>query len=128
MIPKAFECQENLLRFSRSKYDPALFCYYHKNILHGLCKIRADDFICEGTIVLTKTIWSNFQLPLNIGLFCTSAFIIFHSINQRTKSLKYHAVNQEEKALLGSLVGQTNWFTNQSRPDIRFDVLNLVIA
>ena len=71
-----FHVKEVLLSsgFVQSKYDPALFCYYHENMLQGLCAIHVDDFIHTGTDIFEKVILNVFQSSFKIGKSFTNSF------------------------------------------------------
>ena len=47
------------------------------------------------------------------------------SVNAKRAASKYDDINEEEMSKLKSLVGQLGWLSNNTRPDISYDVLEI---
>ena len=131
------------------KLDPALFFWHKNGILSGLICIHVDDFIWAGTKEFKESIMKNLETHFKVGsMACGKFHYLGVSIVQMSESIrvtqkKYvqevHEIEInserakqrkdelkiEEKQTLQATIGQLNWLSTQTRPDIAFDVCDL---
>ena len=131
------------------KTDPAAFYYYHNGILSGIFLMHVDDFLWGGTewfencIVAKvrnhfKVVEQNGNVFKYIGMNIEQQKngVIVHQ-NEFCKTLEAIQINpdriknkdlvctNEEIEMFRKLVGQLQWLSINSRPDLSFDVLEL---
>ena len=131
------------------KLDPALFFWYKNEMLSGIICIHVDDFIWAGTQEFKVTIMNNLEKHFKVGsTACGQFHYLGVSITQQSDSImvtqrKYvqevqeielesdrakqrqDELNSEEKQKMQATIGQLNWLSTQTRPDIAFDVCDL---
>jgi len=125
---------------TRSKYDQALFFWRNKGKLQGVLCCHVDDFFYAGTRLfhekivshvqksfdLSKESFSTFQY-LGLDINQTGEFVAMHQ-NDYIKTLQpielkdtsKRNLTQEEKLQLKALIGQIQWVSKQTRPDLAF--------
>ena len=131
------------------KTDPAGFYWYHEGQLEGVFLMHVDDYLWGGSnnfvnFVISK-LCSNFMVGQQsreifkyIGLEVKQdKKCITLSQNEYLKSVqpihisagranqKADPCNEDEIKKFRSLVGQINWLSTQSRPDVSYDALEL---
>ena len=131
-------------RCKASKLDPSVF-YYFTTKLEGLLLCHVDDFCYAGSEkfeAVIDDIKSTFKISsedstafkyLGVEIQqCRKGIYVSQSIytdeleesniNSVRKKNKALPVNDEERSTLRSAIGQLNWLSTQTRPDISFDV------
>ena len=142
--------REELLKLNCqcSQADPSVF-FFRSSGLEGLMISHVDDFIWAGTnkfvsevIDRIKTIFSisaedstAFRyIGIDIfqdktGIFANQAKYVEElqeiDVKHIKKEDKYLPVNELERKQLRSVIGQLNWLSTQTRPDISFAVSSL---
>lgn len=134
----------------QSKHDPALFSYYRDNTIIGILMLHVDDFIFIGTQEFHNTLISPICETFKVGKEEEKSFKyvglnILHSnaglkisqndyisalnndnvISSQRQNQKFHDLNDDELTLFRTIIGQLNWVSTQTRPDISFDSLNM---
>ena len=131
------------------KVDPAGFYWYNEGMLSGVLLMHVDDFIWGGSEVFKNKIVESVKCKFEIGNEACSAFKYLGldvtqsnegiTLQQKTymnslspipitrarASRKEDMLNKDESDGLRSLIGQLNWLSTQTRPDISYDVLEL---
>ena len=133
-----------------SSYDQGIFFWHSTNGLEGILVCFVDDQLWGGTKNFEENVIDKLRHIFNVGCEHSSAFkyigidLVQRSnfsifINQesyiksiepinidRSRRLQKDAtINEQEKTKLRSLIGQLNWITGVSRPDIGFGVCQL---
>ena len=133
-----------------SKVDPSLFLWYDKNnTLIGFILVHVDDFMFAGTANFHKIVISKLKSTFQVGKEDKLDFKYIglnivklnshisvdqhHYINNlkkiflapERKSNNSNAITSNEKDQPRAKIGQLLWVSNQTRPDISFDVSNL---
>ena len=131
------------------KTDPAGFYWYHNGQLEGVFLMHVDDYLWGGTINFANKVISKLCTEFMVGQQSSEIFKyiglevkqdekgITLSQNEYLKSIqpiqispgranqKADPCNEDEIKKYRSLVGQINWLSTQSRPDVSFDALEL---
>ena len=138
------------LNMSPSKYDKAIFYWFHQGELAGVITAHVDDFFWCGTKHFKSCVIDELR---NIFLFGEEHSEIFRyvginvqqqengkiSLNQNNQIEKLETplisyermankdspLNAEELRTFRGICGQLNWIASQSRPDLSFDVCDL---
>lgn len=137
------------LGLSKSKLDEALFFWHCKNELKGIVAGHVDDFFWSGTSNLQTSVVDQliktFQISseshdkfkflgldvrrdglvieIDQSIYAEGIqYVMCHDMKNRHRFL-----NDEEKASLRSAIGQLCWISNQTRPDIAYDVCQLSV-
>lgn len=132
--------------------DPALFYWNHEDQFHGIMCLHVDDFFWAGTHLFEKQIikkirnlfligssdcnkfkyvgvsiepWAN---GLSVNQFSYASSIVPCEISCERARSKLHDLSDREKSSYRAIVGQLNWMSTQTRPDIAFDVCDLSVA
>ena len=129
--------------------DNSLFTWYHDGLLEGAICIYVDDFLWTGTERFEEAVISALRAKLLIGSsgsvafryvglnICSNAEGI--SVDQakyiaslepvklsRARSVQRdHLLSDSEREAFRALIGQLNWVSNNTRPDIAYDVCEL---
>lgn len=131
------------------KTDPAMFYWYRMDKLAGMFLIHVDDFLWSGLEEFSVQVIEKVRGIFKVGKEACETFrylgldikqgTSFITLDQKSyiksilpipisharSSNKNDALNKEETDALRSIIGQLNWVSTQSRPDISYDVLEL---
>ena len=131
------------------KTDPAGFYWYYNGQLEGVFLMHVDDYLWGGSANFVNLVISKLSKEFMIGQQSSEIFkYIGLEINQNDKGItlsqneyvksvqpiqisagranqKSVPCNEIEMKKFRSLVGQINWLSTQSRPDLSFDALEL---
>ena len=127
--------------------DPSVFVYHENGQLSGFCVLHVDDFLIGGNKSFHDSVVNKISKEFEIssrnhGKFIYVGWDILQKSNSivvdqiayqegikqiqlnaaRSKQTDYEA-SQEEKRQYQQLLGKLQWISSQSRPDIRFPVL-----
>lgn len=129
------------------KLDPSVYTYLYENQLAGFLVIHVDDFMIAGNeqfhINVIDKIVNKFEISSrNSGKFKYVGWDINQhdgyididqisyqnginaiELNSARLNQTDHELNEHEKKLYQQLLGQLQWISSQTRPDIRFAVL-----
>ena len=120
------------------KNDPLLFLWYNESDeLIGYILVHIDDFLSTGNQGFHKTIITKLRGKFLIGkedklnfkylgpnVTATNSTITLN-INTDRKNEVTSPLNKAEKDQLRAKIGQLLWISNQTMPDISFDVSTL---
>lgn len=139
----------NKLGCSRSEVDLALFYWHHGDKLSGMLIMHVDDFLWAGTEDFKRIVVDKIKSAFKIGKEAEGAFRyigleIAHDVdgivltqNSYIESIteipvpaarvaqKEFLLKQSEVTQLRGAIGQVQWASNQTRPDISYDALEL---
>ena len=139
------------LGMSKCKLDNALFYWYHSNQLHGIMTVHVDDIYWAGSEIFQEMVIIKLKNVFEISREKQDSFIylglrVNHffdkitidqdayiqnikeiEINRERKIDKDSAINFDEKQQLRSTIGQLNWVSTQTRPDITFDTCEVSV-
>ena len=129
-----------------SKYDQGIFYYYKNEDIIGIIILFVDDFLWAGTQEFSKII-NKFKEKFHIGVennetftyvgiklkqnkdktILIDQFTYIDSINtiplnKEQISNPQRETNEEERSALRSALGQLNWLSNITCPEISFQV------
>ena len=129
------------------KTDPAGFYWYYGGELCGLFLMHIDDFLWGGTKIFEQHVINHLKEKFDIGNQSSGTFVYIgleldqneqgitlkqdkylghiNPIELHTGRCKDDFANQHECDELRSLIGQLGWMSNNTRPDISYDVLEL---
>ena len=132
-----------------STLDPAVFSWHYQNKLIGVIAIHVDDFLWGGNDKFIKEIKPKLHqfftvgneeelafryLGLNINQVGSNVILDQKEYIEGLKPIKLPNLDKEERPLtkserdlLRSKIGQLLWLSNQSRPDVCFDVSRLSV-
>ena len=137
------------LRVKKCSLDNSLFMWYHNGVLEGLICIYVDDFLWVGSEAFENNIIEGLKKKFLIGSSGSAAFkyiglnidsreaCIYVDQGQYINSLEPIKINrgrsrqrdtlllEKEKTAFRALVGQLNWITTNTRPDIAYEVCDL---
>ena len=137
------------LKVKKCSLDNSLFMWYENGVLEGLICIYVDDFLWVGSDAFKNTIIEQLKEKFLIGSSGSAAFkyiglnidsrenCIYVDQGQYINSLEPIKISRgrsrqrdsllldEEKTAFRTLVGQLNWITTNTRPDIAYDVCDL---
>ena len=130
-----------------SKYDPSVFFFFHKDILNGVMACFVDDEIWGGTDTFKKLVVDKLYEKFEVGSTHKKIFsflgIYLHQqedmsividqnsfasslnpieVSAERLSRKHERILPAEEKQLRSLIGQLNWLSGISRPEVSFDV------
>ncbi|PIK39346.1 hypothetical protein BSL78_23810 [Apostichopus japonicus] len=129
--------------------DLALFYWHHGDKLSGMLIMHVDDFLWAGTEDFKKIVVDKIKSAFKIGKEAEGAFRyigleIAHDVdgivltqNSYIESIteipvpaarvaqKEFLLKQSEVTQLRGAIGQVQWASNQTRPDISYDALEL---
>ena len=133
-----------------SHLDPALFFWWHGNILAGVMCIHVDDILWAGTSLFSTNVVEFMKKELVIGKSSDGNSFKYIGVNitqdgdviglhqnDYIASLEAIRLSHERATQRGSqlgkqeleefraLVGQLNWLSIQNQPDVSFDVCEL---
>lgn len=145
--------EENMLKLgcSQSKLDPALFFYTNEDVLRGILICHVDDFLHAGDQEFEVKVIIGMKKQFAAGTAYEDLFryvglnikqhpgkitvdqnhfierIEMIPITSNRLSQKGEPLTDEERTQYRALVGQVNWTSNQTRPDLNFEVVELSI-
>ena len=129
--------------------DLAMFYYQKNNQLSGVLCIHVDDLLFAGTDDFLSTIFASILKRLRIGSTSENSFkYIGVNLDETEQGIRLHqqdyiaalnavklskereirrndALGTKELESYRALVGQLNWLSTQTRPDISFSVCEL---
>ena len=129
------------------KLDPSVYIYHHNNELAGFCVVHVDDCLTAGNQVFKSHVLCHLCSYFSLSSKRTKQFkYVGWNINQQPNSIEVDQIdyqkgiepievnaarmNQPDQRLNQSdiknyqqLLGKLQWLSSQSRPDIRFTVL-----
>ena len=133
-----------------SSVDPALFLWHEAGELIGIIAVHVDDFLWSGIKQFESNIINKLRQTFKIGREDSKCFKylgldIVHADNGDIKviqnsyvdsvqpitidsSRKHDSslpINADEKEKLSGKVGQLLWASNQTRPDISYEVCSI---
>ena len=134
---------------TRSKFDYGVFVWKSDGVLQGVMEVHVDDLLWAGTDSFCEAVVKPFCSHFQIGSESTCRFPYLGlqleqhdhgiTVNQSNyiegieqitlsnsrKSCKESLCDSDESSLFRRAVGQLNWVSGQTRPDIAFDVCYL---
>ena len=129
--------------------DNSLFSWYNQGKLEGIICIYVDDFLWAGTELFEETIIAQLKSKFLIGSSGSATFryiglnITSHdqyiyvdqgqyisslekvSISRSRSCQKDSLLSDTEKEAFKAIVGQLNWISTNTRPDISYEVCEL---
>ena len=149
-----FSVRDELIKHgcSRSEVDLALFFWHHEEKLSGMFILHVDDFLWAGTEDFQRTVVDRVKSAFKIGKEAEGAFRyigleIAHGkdgimltqdpyidslseipVPAKRVAQKEYLLKQSEVTELRGAIGQVQWASNQTRPDISYDALELSTA
>lgn len=129
------------------RLDPSVYVYHHHGELCGFCVVHVDDFLLGGNDNFHNAVVSKLCKDFRLSSKKSQNFkYIGWDINQDAESIEIdqigyqtgimpietsqarinqanHELNDLEKKSYQQLLGKLQWITSQSRPDMRFAVL-----
>ena len=139
---KGLECKQSCL-------DRSLFRWYYKGELQGIFLTHVDDFLFAGTSLFKEKVMRSLGQHFKVGKqqegvfkyigldMCNTDKGLFiqqqsyvdemkpMEISTKRKQDRQAFLNKEEIRKFRGKVGQLNWISTQSRPDVTYDVLCL---
>lgn len=135
------------LDVKQSKYDQALFMWYHDGILCGIMACHVDDFIFGGTELFHQTIIDQVRSLFIIGMeenttmkflglqidqtsdgivlstksYAMSLSVLDKEICNALSCKGKSEFSSDEVKAIKQLSGQINWLVTQARPDIAYE-------
>ena len=132
------------------KLDPALFYWHCDGRIAGIICLHVDDFLWGGNEHFESVFANKLKSIFKIGVISEDLSFKYCGINiDQTEDCitvsqndyissmcqvhlpskgtldRSRLLNEDEKRSFRSIVGQLNWISTQSRPDISFDVSQL---
>lgn len=135
----------------QSKTEPAFFFWMQNGIVSGFFIMHVDDFLCSGDQAFDEQVIAKITAKFTVGRRETNIFVYLGiqikqdecgiRVNQdpyidslsianlpkSRSSRKHDDLNQYEVKMLRSAIGNVNWVSSQTRPDVAFDSLDLSI-
>ena len=129
------------------KMDNSIYAYRKEGKLHGIIVVHVDDFLCAGDSVFKNEVLLQLRSAFEIGTYNELDFkYIGWNIEQRDdgiyinqsdyqekirpivicpqrKNQTSHHLSLSEKKQYQELLGKLQWISSQTRPDIRYAVL-----
>ena len=128
--------------------DQGLFTYTVNGVLSGILICHVDDILYGGNEQFCKEVIPSLENTFEIGSRSSTSFVYIGismkqqddcsiSVNQKsfTDSIKSldiaqnrknnDQITEEERTQLRAVIGQLNWISGMSRPDLSFDVCQL---
>ena len=148
-----FEHKKELIKLGAkcSKYDPAFFYWHHNQELHGIICTHVDDSLFGGTDEFMSNVINLIKEKFVIGSECHTAFkyiglsvnhLSDHSIvvyqerdidyiqeiqiSRERRGENDSPSNEYEVNDFRSVKGQLGWISGQTRPDLAFDLCDLI--
>ena len=127
--------------------DPSVYVYQVNNVLCGFCVLHVDDFLIGGNSLFHQNVISTLVSEFVVSSRKSGKFTyVGWDINQTKNYIEIdqmtyqegikpielnsarcketeHEGSQEEKRFYQQLLGKLQWISSQSRPDIRYAVL-----
>ena len=137
------------LNVDMNSLDQAFFHFTSKSVLHGVMCIHVDDILFAGTTVFMHSVMNPLMNSLKIGSTDERSFkYIGVNIEQKEKLIminqtdyvsslepvfiskerlqrRFDELGVRELESYRAIVGQLNWLSTQTRPDIAFSVSQL---
>ena len=136
------------LQLQPCELDQGLFTYFSNDILSGILICHVDDILYGGTDQFCRDVIPKLENTFEIGTRNSESFVYIGIslkqspdysmlVNQRSfaDSIKLldipkgrrdtEPVTEEEKQQLRAAIGQLNWISGMTRPDISFDLCQL---
>ena len=135
------------LGMSQSMGDNCLFYYRRHGKLEGILIVHVDDYLSAGSDIFQQHIMNKLRDKYKFGTISNKEFVytgiqiqqddesnIYANQNEFIRDLnvnKYSSkdgeenLNKEENRLLKKSVGQLNWASTQTRPDLSYDAFSL---
>ena len=137
----------------RSKYDYAVFYFHRNSLLEGVIGGHVDDLTYAGTDFFFKNVIDPLKREFRFGACSVETFKyvgwrISHSnnkifvdqneyiddkaeeisINPARLQNKEDEINSKERTELRRLIGRARWVTDQTRPDLAYDGLEMSVV
>ena len=128
---------------SQSLGDSCLFYYRYDFKLEGMILVHVDDFLAAGSKIFEQSIMESLISKFSFGTVSNKDFIytgisikqneekiIFINQNQFSQSIPVHEyakgepdkeLSETENSSIRKSVGQLNWLSSQTRPDLSYD-------
>ena len=137
------------LNVSRSKLDEAIFFWRVDGVVHGLIAAHVDDFFWSGTNSFRKKIIDSIRNTFKISSEAENGFTFLGidvvqtdevvgvnqndycdniakiTISHTEPGVKGRALSNDEKTELRRVIGQLQWLSTQTRPDLAYDACEL---
>ena len=145
-----FRVQEELIRLGckSSKYDPTLYTYYEGE-LKGILITHVDDFLWSGSVEFFNNVIRQLKQTFKISSEKSNSFKYLGTeitktedgiyvsqesylekleeipLSAERKENKHSELTEDEIKALRTAIGQLNWLSIRTRPDLSFDVCYL---
>ena len=145
-----FRVQEELIRLGckSSKYDPTLYTYYEGE-LKGILITHVDDFLWSGSVEFFNNVINHLKQTFKISSEKSNSFKYLGTeitktedgiyvsqesylekleeipLSAERKENKLSELTEDEIKALRTAIGQLNWLSIRTRPDLSYDVCYL---